>query len=90
MTRYPLHDLTRLIRFTPDELDAIGEIKLGRDNLPSLRPSDNKIRERLAVSATAWRRYKTEGLTFDQADRLATRAGFHPANVWTDWAREAS
>ena len=30
-------------------------------------------------------RWRSQGLSSQQADRAATAAGYHPLNVWTDW-----
>lgn len=30
-------------------------------------------------------RWRSEGLSPSLADRLATRLGFHPSNVWPEW-----
>ena len=42
----------------------------------------------LSISGEAFKRYTEHGLTADQADRLACRAGFHPAEVWSEWAAD--
>jgi hypothetical protein len=53
----------------------------------------------VTVAQLAWRtrqhdrqlhRWKTSGLTVDQAGLLAVRAGYHPAEVWPGWLSEAS
>lgn len=44
-----------------------------------------ELGRRLGVSGSTWRNYRDRGVSFDVADRLATRAGFHPANVWPEW-----
>ena len=30
-------------------------------------------------------RWKHTGMSVDQADRAAVRAGYHPANIWLTW-----
>ena len=39
----------------------------------------------LGISGESFKRYQANGLTAEQADRLAVRAGFHPLEVWPDW-----
>jgi hypothetical protein len=41
--------------------------------------------QRLGVSLETRRRLLAEGLTEAQADRLAVRAGVHPAVLWPAW-----
>lgn len=36
------------------------------------------------ISGATARKYEAQGLTDDQADRLATRAGLHPYEVWPE------
>lgn len=38
----------------------------------------------LGISGTTANRYRREGLSVKQADKLACRAGLHPANVWPE------
>lgn len=45
-------------------------------------PGAQQLARRLGVRDRTIHRWRIEGLTFDQADRLAVRVGFHPANVW--------
>lgn len=40
------------------------------------------------VSSTVWARWAEHGLTSVEADRVATRLGLHPAQVWQDWDRD--
>lgn len=47
--------------------------------------SRSALRMKVGISGESARRYESEGLTVWQADRLAVRLGFHPANVWPDW-----
>lgn len=42
----------------------------------------------LSISGASFNRYTEHGLTPEQADRLACRAGFHPAEVWPEWAAD--
>jgi hypothetical protein len=44
--------------------------------------------ERLSIGDDTYRRYETNGLTEVQADRLAVRAGLHPAMVWPTWVQD--
>lgn len=39
----------------------------------------------LGVSGSTLTKYRSNGLTAKQADRLAVRAGLHPGNIWSDW-----
>lgn len=63
------------------ELDrALGRGPDGRP-LPTM-----VVARRLRVHAKQVLRWRDSGwLTDHQADVLATRAGFHPAQVWPDW-----
>ncbi len=79
--RFPLDDLVALLRFSTAEIDRVTLVRPARSH----RPSDDEARRILRVSAKSWRRYHVDGLTMDQAERLAQRAGRHPAEVWTDW-----
>jgi len=40
---------------------------------------------RLGIAGTTHKQYCERGLTEEQADRLALRAGYHPAEVWREW-----
>ncbi|WCO67898.1 hypothetical protein PO878_04065 [Iamia majanohamensis] len=42
----------------------------------------------LGVSGSTEKQYRTEGLSERTADRLATRAGWNPVNIWPDWGTE--
>ena len=43
------------------------------------------IADRLGVSTrTVWR-WRTSGLTTEQADRAAVAAGWHPGTIWDTW-----
>jgi len=42
--------------------------------------------EVLHISGMTYKRYREKGLTDELADRLAVRAGYHPAEVWPEWA----
>lgn len=44
----------------------------------------------LGVSRTTLRRWRTLGLTEEQADRLAIRCGFLPSEVWPEWSELAT
>lgn len=52
--------------------DAMGE------PLPSLG-------RRLNIGGSTWVEYRDQGVTARVADRLATKAGFHPSLVWPSW-----
>jgi hypothetical protein len=39
----------------------------------------------LGIDTAQLHRWRRHGLTDDQADQLAVRAGFHPAEVWGEW-----
>lgn len=43
------------------------------------------VARRLGINARQVHRWRKTGLTVHQADVLAVRAGFHPAEVWPDW-----
>ncbi len=47
--------------------------------------SAHKTGELLQISGSTMQDYRARGLTEQVADRLAVRAGLHPACVWTDW-----
>lgn len=44
----------------------------------------------LQVSGKQWRTYLNEGLTEEQADRLAVRMQFLPSEIWPEWADNLS
>lgn len=48
-------------------------------------PTAGPASRALGISGDSFKRYQANGLTEDQADRLAVRAGFHPLEVWDDW-----
>ena len=49
-------------------------------------PSASEAAAVLGVNVRSIHRYKAEEfLSVDLADRLAVRAGFHPAEVWPSW-----
>ena len=51
-----------------------------------LRPtSANDLARMLDTNGVSVRRWRRTGLTADQADTLAVRAGLHPAEVWPGW-----
>lgn len=39
----------------------------------------------LGLSGSTWKQYRDEGVTERVADRLACKAGLHPAMVWPTW-----
>lgn len=79
--RFPVADLVALMRLPTERIDRATRFNPWRSH----RPTDSEARVMLAVSGSMWLRYKAEGLTPDQAERLAVRCGFHPAEVWPDW-----
>lgn len=48
-------------------------------------PSLNAMGQQLGVAGTTLHDYRDRGLTSKVADRLAIRAGLHPALVWDTW-----
>ena len=50
--------------------------------------SANAAGERLGVRGTTLQEYRARGLTEQVADRLATAAGLHPAQVWSSWVAD--
>lgn len=40
----------------------------------------------LGISGQAWKRYRTEGVSDRVAENLATKAGFHPYEIWPEMA----
>lgn len=49
-----------------------------------LQLSEHKTCEHLGITGAA-QKYRTEGMSYRVADRMATRAGFHPGEVWPEW-----
>lgn len=43
----------------------------------------------LSLSGSTEQEYRTRGLTWRVADRLAVKAGFHPAHIWPEWTDHA-
>ena len=54
--------------------------------LMRLAPSTALVR--LGVSGSTMQKYRDEGVSARVADRLAVRAGYHPAEVWPEWVDE--
>lgn len=78
--RYPLAPL----------VDALG-ITLGQVG-GQARKGDHDARDgyaelglQLGASRTTLRRWRTKGLTEDQADTLAIRCGWLPFEIWPEW-----
>lgn len=46
--------------------------------------SDSQVTRRLRMSGASLNRYRAEGVSEQQAEALALRAGFHPFNVWPE------
>lgn len=55
------------------------------DLVALVRLSDDEARRSLRINGTRWKLLHADGLNPDQAERFATRAGFHPAEVWPTW-----
>ena len=51
--------------------------------------SYTSLARELGVSGSMLSVYRTKGLTDAAADRLAVRAGWHPAEVWPEWFDDA-
>lgn len=47
------------------------------------------LAERLGTTPRWLRSLRTAGLTWDLADRYSVALGYHPAELWPDWWREA-
>lgn len=47
--------------------------------------SDRDIAQATNTCRRTVQRWKHDGMSVDQADRAAVRAGYHPANIWPDW-----
>jgi hypothetical protein len=65
----------------PFDLNSLLAVKA-----PTLSP--NAFRRQLRVGNAQWRSYALHGLSAETADRLATRIGLHPGEVWGDWFDE--
>jgi hypothetical protein len=48
-------------------------------------PSFGDAADLLGVNVRHLARWKGRGITIDQADALACRAGLHPGEVWPEW-----
>jgi hypothetical protein len=46
---------------------------------------DGDIAQATETCRRTVQRWKHDGMTVDQADRAAVKAGFHPANIWPWW-----
>lgn len=51
--------------------------------------SVHRMGERLQVAGSTLQEYRQRGLTPRIADRLAIRAGYHPALIWPTWIDDA-
>ena len=78
--RYPLEPLAAAAGV---ELGQIGGHQPG-DPLNGYRA----LMEIFGVSRMRCRRWRTEGLTIDEADRCATHISLHPTAIWDSWARD--
>lgn len=59
------------------------------DLFAMMRSSDDDCRRQLALSGSSYGLAVQWGLTFDQAERYAERAGFHPYEVWPQMRDDA-
>jgi hypothetical protein len=48
-------------------------------------PNLKRIAFALGVHPKQLYRWRESGLTWVQADKLAIRAGYHPAEIWSEW-----
>jgi hypothetical protein len=48
-------------------------------------PNRTRIAFALGVQPRQLYRWRDRGLTWDQADTLAIHAGYHPAEIWSEW-----
>jgi hypothetical protein len=48
-------------------------------------PNRTRIAFALGVQARQLYRLRDRGLTWSQADTLAIHAGYHPAEIWSEW-----
>lgn len=74
--RYDLADLE----------EAAGTSNTEQRNQPM---PDTALATRLGVTRDQIVSARRRGLSIEQADRWAVLAGFHPANVWEGWMRDA-
>ena len=50
-----------------------------------MRMAPGTALSRMGVSGSTAKQYRTEGVSWRVADRLAHCAGYHPAEVWPEW-----
>jgi len=62
-------------------LDPLIELMTRGQGLTEIGYAD-PVRLALGINPQSWRRYRRDGVTFWQADRLACAAGYHPSLVW--------
>ncbi len=48
-------------------------------------PPIGTLAARIGVARRTVTRWRTNGLTDEQADNAAVMLGYHPLNIWTDW-----
>lgn len=72
----------RAKRKRPYELQALIDFVVGSD--ADDRAADG-LYHRFGVDRQWWHRHKKSGLTFWEADRLATRIGEWAAFIWPEW-----
>jgi len=53
--------------------------------LAMLELSQSQLSNMYGVGGQSLKRWRECGLTVEAADRLAVRAGLHPAEVWPEW-----
>lgn len=77
MKRYPFLPLEELIVF--------GAGPRVHEHIDIRVSAARLVADTLGRSQQQVYRWRNVGVSFDQADELATRAGFHPASVWPEW-----
>lgn len=70
--------MTALLDFAP--LEA----KLADSTMEHNDGPTRMLCEMLGVTGESLWRYRHQGISFDTADRLATRSGYHPTQIWGD------
>lgn len=71
---------------------AVAQRRYSAEALKAKVGSENKsafARTCGVQTAQMWR-YLRDGFPEKTADRIATRVGFHPGEVWPEWFEEAS
>jgi lambda repressor-like predicted transcriptional regulator len=71
-----------------DRLERLVAVRLGVPATPGGWHgwTNDDMAEVFRISVTSLKQIRHRGaLSLDQADRLATAAGWHPAEVWPEW-----